>query len=392
MLSGMNWQSKVILIAGVAFLVYTAGYLIYTASMRPSTAYKQMSVMIPGGTMGLADPAPVALDDGTYAMAITSMTTNSQNNLHMNIDILSSGNGGKNWQHVGRAFEGRRDEMVGSDGVTAVGMGNWRYEQPTLVHDPKDAEAPYKLYAFKYFWLTETGTAARAPAVARLSGHIVYKNATTLAGPWSEEWALFGASANVPPAPYNRMILLRVSQLDPALASYTAYGDPAAFVDGDLLVVAMTAYGTQNPMQGRAIILVGSRDHGQSWLYLGTLIGADDFSAIDSGRSGSPINRVSAPGFFRHDGQIYFNASFGTDNTQGLGVWTFRVADLSRAALVRGKKNAIEPLQRITPGDRDTTGYGATQGGYAEGLDGGFMMGQFGSRGFAVWQTNVSPK
>jgi hypothetical protein len=386
----LTWQQKLILIAGGAFMLYAMGYMIYAALVKPQHKVEiiHLGGVDAGAVEGMTDADLEKADKSL--MAFSSFTTERNNNLtrtHLNVDLAISPDNGKVWYLNTRVFAGRYDEFIDQDGITPRAEGTWRYEQPTIVYDPKDKTAPYKVFAYKYFWNISEGA-----ALARQSGSIVYKSATTLSpANWSNEMVLFSASPTQPPRPYNQMVKLTLNRLSPNLQNYIAYADPSAIVTerGLLLVLsAFTADDLQNP---NALILIGSQDHGQSWAYIGTLLTRADLQKIDFDTA-APYTHFKAPTLFEKDNAFYLMLSLGNQTVQNDGAHVFAFDDLYQARLKRDDQGALIPTNHLKLDIiLDNRAFGIGQGAYVDGIDGGVYMTQIRNGKYNIYQTKKSP-
>ena len=192
-------------------------------------------------------------------------------------------------------------------GVMLAGV--WNYEVSSLVHDPDDPGAEWKLFNHRVFRKTEDNFTEEQnlPAYSWIS----YRTAANPSGPWSSEVALL-SSGPLPPAPYDN-VAIAVNSLDPSLTDLSVYSEPGAFYHQGTIYLSLTGLKATGPDR---IVVLASDDHGSTWRYVGTpLSNADapalghlsfDGSAIVSDR-GSIFLLVTpeSPGIL-HDGTLAF--------------------------------------------------------------------------------------
>lgn len=163
-------------------------------------------------------------------------------------------------------------------GVMLAGV--WNYEVSSLVHDPGDPGAEWKLFSHRIFRKTEDNFTDEQ----NLPGYrwISYRTAADPGEPWSAELALL-SSGPLPPAPYDT-VAVSVNSLDPSLTDLVVYSEPGAFYHEGTIYLSLTGVKTTGPDR---IVLLASDDHGSSWRYVGT-----------------PLSNVDAPalGFLSFDG------------------------------------------------------------------------------------------
>jgi hypothetical protein len=273
--------------------------------------------------------------------------------------VARTTDGGRTWRFVGVVNHSRDDELQYEGGSLA---GAWRYEVPTIVRDPGDAERPWKLFAHRYFWNEKKD---RMPTY----GWITMQTSRDPSGPWSEDVALFGAG-QFPLAPYHRA-QIDANALDPSLANTVAYTEPGAFERNGVLYLSLTAHkrgGLGGPRPD--IVLLRSRDHGANWGYAGTLVSYDDAKALG-------YRFLDASAIAEEKGRVFLLTSPDTGKTMHDGTVVFEFDDLDRAKLKRDAKGELS-RHKVIPGQAQyMTRSGAGQACYSEhNTAGGLVMAQ----------------
>lgn len=350
----MPWAYKIVVVAGAAFLVFTVCYFAFLSLRTVSKDQSGTPLHMSGGMPpDLLDPA-LALETGGQRayLAFTGIDGRPQGGgigVHLALAQLPC----NTWQLLGKVFEGRKEDLLAPDGTTPLASGVWRYETPSIVHDPEDAGREWKIYAYKYFWANNVDLAKRY-------GVIVYKyGSQPVSGKWSPEEWLFSAAPDFPPPPYQAIVGTHLNTLSSALASYTSYSRPSVISAGGYLLMTLSAF--QDAETPEAIILLGSADHGKTWVYMGKPLTEADAPKV------GPYTRLSGASLLLSGGRIYLAAVLGDDKTDNLGTFIFDFSDVSAGALARDEKGAPRllrhiPLQSVSPSP--------TGGGFSAYVDG----------------------
>ena len=374
----MNNFSKYIIIgAGVLFIFVTIFNVIKTINVFSQTA----AFRIAGepGQVGIFDPTiEIIPETGRGYMAYASISRNEQGLPVIGVNLAVSGNSGGDWNFRRKIFEGKPGSMtVRQDGQLIEVPGEWRYEMPSLVYTPGDKGREWKIYAYRYFWNGDIN-------LARQTGTISYKETVDPTTEWSEEKWIFSANQYNPPAPYNRLVLLHVNVLSPALQNVKFYADPGAFHDQGILYITLSAFET-DVMRPDKIILIASRDFGNSWQYLGDIMTRQDLAGLDQGDTSFSSGQV-----IRKENKNYLAVSFGNDIFNGYKTRIFEFTDLNRAALLRdngvpvdrgGIDLNIETLSTLGGGPADydeNAKVGLLISRMTTGADNSFQIGNYG--------------
>jgi len=190
---------------------------------------------------------------------------------HVETHLARTTDAGASWTFDSVINASTPDTLQYINGSTRDGV--WNYEVSSLVHDPGDPGAEWKLFSHRIFRLLEDPFVEDQSLPAY--SWIVMRTAAHPTGPWSDEDALFG-SDSFPPAPYND-VRISVNQLDPSLASLIVYSEPGAFVEDSTLYLSLT--GLLQTGSDR-ILLLASDDHGTSWRFVDTLLTNMDAAAL----------------------------------------------------------------------------------------------------------------
>ncbi len=341
-------------------------------------------IVISGNAKGLGvyDPS-IAYNPNNKKMWMAYSSIHERNDKQVpdiNTNIAVSYNHGQTWKFIETVFSGKKDLLSGTNGQILDVEGVWRYETPTLVYDPEDKEQTWKLYAYKYFWTGESQS-------ARNYSVITYKYTSNIeSGKWSgEEW-LFSARKGQPPAPYNNMILLHLNKLDQSLQNIIYYTEPAIINYQNKLLMTLTAY--KEDGQPDSIIMIGSADHGQSWVFLGELL------TSKQARHYGDYSRVDSSSLFENKGKLHLMVSFGNKNIEHQGTHIFTFNDFTQGTLKSDANNYPIITEYIdSPIPKALTVIGSGQSTYHEALAKGVIIPQVISNDeetpFRIYQTKT---
>jgi len=247
--------------------------------------------------------------------------------------IAKSHDNGKTWRYVMKV-------NTSEDGIDKKKPRVWRSETPTLLYDPTDSTSrQWKLFSHRY--------PAKPPYKKGnhlyAEGWIEYKVAKTPKGPWSKPIRIFGNSEN--------KSKININTLHSSLKDMQFYNEMGSIVIDGIIYLSLDASPTASGLgkwKKRKIILLASKDHGQSWRYIGDLTNHND--AADLGYwvlTGSSLvlekNRIflllspsGAKGLFKknrsHDGTIIIE-----------------VQDITKAKLHRDQKGKLAIKKWLKP-------------------------------------------
>jgi len=214
-------------------------------------------------------------------------------------------------------------------------QGVWNYEVSSLVHDPDDSGAEWKLFAHRVFRKTEQNFTEEQNVPSH--SWITLRTASDPAGMWSAERALF-SSGPLPPFPYDT-VEFAVNSFDDSLlnSDILVYSEPGAFYRQGVLYVSLTALTSDGPDR---IVLLSSIDHGLSWDYAGTPL---------SNADAVPFGYVSFDGsaIAEDEGRVFLMVTPASTTVTHDGTMVFEFQDLAEGELFR--EGGVPVLQSHIP-------------------------------------------
>jgi hypothetical protein len=342
----LPWQYKIVVAAGSAFILFTLVYIpkqLLSAGLKPPTVEAlRISSVYPA--IGVFDPS-LAYNSKTNAVwmayAAEEKSQKDPSGKLPNVRLASSraGDAGcKNWSQIKGGFEAKPDDLMAPDGQTVFRSGAWRVETPTIVYDPDDPGREWKLYAYRYFWAQGQ---EQTMGIAQHYGVVVYKYASDPAKEWSPEQWLFSPAPDYPPPPYEQMVLLHLNSLDPSLQDVVTYSRPSVIYKDGALVMTLSVFTTDSTPD--RIIMVISRDHGNSWIYAGSPLRQSDLAGIGN------YTKLSGAALIEERGQVYLAAVLGDQAQSGRGTFIFGFEDVARGLLRRDSKTGAPAVLRQLP-------------------------------------------
>ena len=363
----LTWQNKVIVASGALFIAYAIFHLISVVLFDHKEEYEPLIISqnkIKGNA--IYDPSIEYDATGEKGWLAYSIIDRKEDFPHprIHIGLGYSTDSGKSWFYADPAFRSKKATLYAKNGTDIVAEGIWRYEVPTLVYDPDDKGKEWKIYAYKYFWDKKGNI-----DLARKYAAIVYKYSNDPYTAWSKEKWLFSANLAYPPAPYKNLIRLHLNRLHSSLKDISYYSDPGAFYKNGILYIALSAYkNTTNPDR---IILIGSADHGKSWIYLSTLLSSQN------AKNYGDYTRVNGASIAEQEGRTFLMVSFGNETIQHQGTSIFEFSSLETGVLATDK-NGLPQLMKYIPVYKGALSeIGGGQSDYHEfNIKGGIMMPQ----------------
>ena len=351
---------KIMMVAGLSFVAFTIIYVPYVYFTFGDKNDVIPPLVIQGldrNVIGTLDPS-VAYDGDHLFMAYTAASLQSAQVSDIKTEIFIARDRRlsrcTSWSQSNIPFPAKAVTIIGPDGQTPVDKGFWRIETPSLVYDPDDPGKEWKLYAYKYFWSGKTD-------LARLYGAIVYRYASNpdIEASWSTEQWVFSASEQSPPFPYSQIVQTKLSQLHPSLANVYFYSRPSVVYIDKTLVMSLSAFvkGKQTPDR---IVMIASKDHGQTWHYMGTPLQDTMLPAIKT--ETGKYTLLQGATLLLSDGMPYLSAVFGNSKTEGDGSFIFGFDNISAASLAKDQNGNPLLLNHIPLSSEVPTNVG---GGFA---------------------------
>lgn len=337
---------RLVLIAGSLFI--TLAFLFLSAQ-----AIGKVSSVISAGkgpvdvrgerAVSLLDPSMAS--DGKTVSALVYTGLEVPNRIKISLATARFPCEGFRWNQ--NLFEERRETLLAPDGTSNLADGVIRYETPSLVYDPQDRAAPWKVFAYRYFWMGNAEFAQRYSM-------IVMRSAPAIDGPWSKEEWLLASAPDHPPMPYQGLIRTHINQLHPDLARITAYSRPSVVEDRGVLLMSLTGF--SNPTDIDRVILLISLDHGKRWVYAGTLLNHAQLAQIGQ------FTRISGASLVKQGQAIYLAAVLGDAQVGATGSYLFRITDPGKATVLSNDAGVPTPVRFIGRQSVEPTAIG---GGYA---------------------------
>jgi hypothetical protein len=227
----------------------------------------------PGSALGIYDPSLVYPTGA--AGGLMSYSTVAPNSVHTRIAV--STDRGATFQYAADANDivspiavTTTDPGFCEDGPCQVQGVLW-HEVSSIVADPSDTAAPYKLFVHSYV------SANGGATLRRDWGYIGMQSATSPTS-WGTETKLLGWSSN---ATISTAGVTQVLSNIPELADCVAFTEPAALVGPLGIDLALScAYSPSPGVVNIRVELLRSTDHAASFLYVSKLVAAEDFACI----------------------------------------------------------------------------------------------------------------
>ncbi len=379
----LPWQYKIFVVVGVLFFIFIIVYLTHRLVFAPRLFRNLPAPLFISGYMNesIMDPSIAATKDGSsvylaYSQIFSKNTGEAKGGIGTYIAISEAPC--RDWLPAAKPFEAKSEGVIAPDGLSEMANGVWRYETPTIVHDPADKGHEWKVFAHKYFWVGNT-------AFAKQYGMIVMKTASDPKGEWSPEQWLLSAAPGYPPEPYQSLVQSHINLLSPALKDYIAYSRPSVIMVGDFMLMSLSAFAAGK--EPAAIVLLGSQNHGRTWQYMGTPI-----TQADAAKAG-PYNRISGVSLMTDNGKVYIAAVFGDDTIQGTGTHIMRFSDLTSGKLLRDGKGNPVVLKKIPLSSQTKSATGGGFAAYSEHCKTGILASEMSAatNGFGIFKTYQTP-
>lgn len=293
--------------------------------------------------ISLLDPALASDGKTTSAMAYTGLEVPNR----IKIAVATSSMPCDRWRWSQDVFQERPETLLAPDGTSTLAQGAIRYETPSIVYDPQDPAAPWKIFAYRYFWMGDA-------AFAQRYGMIVMKTAPEAKGPWSKEEWLLAAAPDFPPPPYQALIRNHINPLHPDLTGMTGYSRPSVIEDRGVLLMSLTAFKGSTDID-RVVLLI-SLDHGKRWIYAGTLLARTQLAQMGA------FTRISGASLLKQGQAIYLAAVLGDNSVGASGTYLLRITDPGKATVLSTAAGVPAPVRFI---ERQSVAPTTLGGGYA---------------------------
>lgn len=275
----------------------------------PMTAQPIVVAGTPAVNGGLSDvalsyPAGAASGVMTYTAVAYSQTA-----VALTTRLASSSDHGATWTYVTDVNHVAATSLQVND-MTECPSGSCPgfiiNEVSTVIEDPSDpvASRHWKVFTHRYFVSTQTGT----PTIKYQYGHIAMYTAPAPAGPWSAPQPVLGWPSA---APFSSQGASELTTAIPGMTDCVVLTEPSAMISGNQILLAVGCIAL--PVSIR-IELLSSSDHGATFTRVGTLVGANDSTAL-----GGTAPRVNAAHLFEAGGVPYVLASPGDSSGAYLG-------------------------------------------------------------------------
>jgi hypothetical protein len=237
------------------------------------------------------------------------------------------------------------DPTVCDAGSCSVDGVLW-HEVSSVVADPTDPSAPYKLFVHSYVSVNDG-------PLRRDWGYIGMQTATTPSS-WGAEQKLLGWQST---ASLSTSGVTQVLTALPELADCVAFTEPGALVGPQGLDLALScAYSASPGVVGIRVVLLRSTDHAASFTFVGTLLSASDFACLDG-----TVPQLLGPDLFLVGNQEYIVVSpvgpvSNTDAGGYRACVTIPVSDPTTGTVARTSAGAPLVVSWVTASDGRFTG------------------------------------
>jgi hypothetical protein len=281
----------------------------------------------PGSELGIYDPSlvyPKGAGGG-----IMSYSTVAPNSVHTR--IATSTDLGATFQYAAEPNEVTAVTVTTSDpafcdgGSCSVDGVLW-HEVPSIVADPADTAAPYKLFVHSYV------SAQGGATLRRDWGYIGMQTATSPTS-WGTEQKLLGWSSDATLSTSGvTQVLTDIAELHDCVA----FTEPGAIVTALGLDLALSCASSPAPgVVEIRVVLLRSTDHAQTFSFVSTLVSADDFACLDGAQP-----QILGPDLFTVGGTEYVVVSpvgpvSNTDAGGYRGCLTIPIADAGAGTIAR---------------------------------------------------------
>lgn len=264
------------------------------SGMQKNGPYAELSIVGNGAAKGAFDPS-VVYPEGAASGLMTYTAVPDE--AHVHIAVATSADAGETWQYTADVTQAMPitipttdDEVCGS----ATCDGFWVHESSSLVVDPSDPDETRRLKVFAHGYFFDLG--GRDIAL----GHLSMFTAATPSGPWTET-KLFGWPSSSPISNEDVRYDIRSDPSLEELHDCLIVAEPGALfrepdtIDLTLSCVKVAATGATIDVR-----LLRSKDHGQSWSFVSTLLTPEDGLAL-----GSTTPRANGSALLHANGRVH---------------------------------------------------------------------------------------
>jgi len=310
-------------------------------------------------------------DDGIGWMAYSSIEIPKFVETH----IAKSVDHGKTWNFVGKPNTSNEFKlMVNNKSVDSV----WRHETPSLLFDPTDKpDRRWKLFTNRYLVVEPFEPTDRHMS----DGTIEMQYSPSPDKGWSEPVCVVGPSKDC---------RIHIALADPSLADVKFMTEPGTIVENGVIYMSLDVGTTENGMgnwEHYRVILLASKDHGENWRYVGTLLDHNDAMRFK-------YLVFTGTSLVREKGKLYlFATPSGATHKERQdhdGTMVMELADITQAKVARDNMGTPIVVKRI---DVDKQSGGLAD--YDEqNTAGGIVFPQFTFFGipemFQIWNTGMT--
>ncbi len=334
------------------FFIYfiTGIYILFFGVPLQYASYQEIFISGESASNGIYDPSVEYDNLGVGYLSYSAIDAPEYIHTH----IAKSIDNGQNWTYLTTINLSVTDVVDSTNGA-------WRHEVSTLIYDPDDVGKEWKIYWHKYFCKSPYGSSDRRFQY----GWIAYKYASSPAGPWSSEEALFGGI--FPVAPFTTSFTL--NNLSPDLANVVTYTEPGAFIKDGIIYISLVAI--HLPATGFSdynVVLVASSNHGDSWYYINTLTDVTDANSLG-------YDLLTAPSIAEENNRIFLFEAVRKSPDMRTGTYIFEFEDIKTGKLKRDSNGNLVPVKFLPP---SISGFiNAGECSYDEkNINGGILMAQ----------------
>ena len=320
---------------------------------------------------GIFDPSLEYGDNGVGWMAYSSIDIPKFIETH----IAKSIDHGMTWNYVAKANTSNEAKMMVNN--KSVG-GVWRHETPSLLFDPADKpDRRWKLFTNLYPCVEPFEPTSRLMS----SGVIEVQYSASPDSGWSQPVCMVGPSKGC---------RINLASASPSLADVKFMTEPGVIVENGVIYMSLDVGATESGMgdwEHYRVILLASKDHGENWRYVGTLLDHNDAMRFK-------YLVFTGTSLVREKGKLYLfatpsGATF-KDSHDHDGTMIMELADIAQAKVARDQMGTPIVVKRI-----DVTKQSGGLADYDEqNTAGGIVFPQFTLFGipqvFQIWNTGLS--